>query len=674
MKTTTLLIALFFFLFQPLDCISQSALGWVKQMGGPLYQSGDCIAIDASGSIITVGYLYGTADFDPGPGVYNLTSKGNADIFISKFDASGNFIWAEAIGSIKDDWAGAIEVDAEGNIYVVGFFQGIIDVNPGPAIYNISPHNNTNCFLLKLDTFGKFKWERNLWSINGSYAYINHFQVDQFDNLYLIGNFTGAVDFDPGVGLNVVSPSYLVGNYFLKLDSAGNFDWVKTISSTQIMYANSIAVDEYENLYIAGDFDEVVDFDPGAANFFLNPSSSTDIYFLKLDSLGNFVWARQFGGTAYSSPTSIILKNGTINMTGYFSGTVYFDNTFLYAGSNEDVFIASLNTYNGGINWARSYKGCSMTKFPTCNAMSVDVLGNIYLGGGFSGTVNFDPGNPIFNFTSIGNSDAFFLKLSASGQLIWATNIGGAAQDFIKAIEISPSGTLFITGQFSDIVDFDPTPTVSKMVSYGSSDCFVLKLSQAILPLRLITFVGQLQDNTAHLQWAADNEQNFSHYELQRSTNGKDFTKVTDQKAKGGSSKNNYSYDDDVSNISSQPHYENRLYYRLEMIDNDGTFKYSNIVLITPNNKSQTIAIFPNPAKDIVYIQLPIANSIFATQQSGYIIISLTDAIGKEVLLRKLSTTNGLITLSTANLPSGIYTVKLIADNEVHRQQLVVGK
>ena len=73
MKTTTLLIALFFFLFQPLDCISQSALGWVKQMGGPLYQSGDCIAIDASGSIITVGYLYGTADFDPGPGVYNLT-------------------------------------------------------------------------------------------------------------------------------------------------------------------------------------------------------------------------------------------------------------------------------------------------------------------------------------------------------------------------------------------------------------------------------------------------------------------------------------------------------------------------------------------------------------------------------------------------------------------------
>ncbi len=49
-------------------------------MGRPLSQTGDCIALDASGNIITVGYLYGTADFDPGPGVYNLTSKGNADI------------------------------------------------------------------------------------------------------------------------------------------------------------------------------------------------------------------------------------------------------------------------------------------------------------------------------------------------------------------------------------------------------------------------------------------------------------------------------------------------------------------------------------------------------------------------------------------------------------------
>ena len=94
--------------------LNAQTLEWAKGMGGTSNDYGRSIALDASGNVYTAGYFYGTADFDPGAEIYNLTSAGSADIFISKSDASGNFVWARDMGGVSDDEGYSIALDSSG--------------------------------------------------------------------------------------------------------------------------------------------------------------------------------------------------------------------------------------------------------------------------------------------------------------------------------------------------------------------------------------------------------------------------------------------------------------------------------------------------------------------------------------------------------------------------------
>ena len=109
---------------------------WAKKMGGTGSDNGKGIAVDATGNVYTTGTFKGTADFDPGTGTFNLVASGVNDIFVSKMDASGNFLWAKKIGGSGDDYGNGIAVDASGNVYTTGSFIGTVDFNPGVATDN----------------------------------------------------------------------------------------------------------------------------------------------------------------------------------------------------------------------------------------------------------------------------------------------------------------------------------------------------------------------------------------------------------------------------------------------------------------------------------------------------------------------------------------------------------
>src|SRR5690606_24605764 len=100
---------------------------WAKQAGGSLDDTGSSIAVDTSGNVYVTGNFMGTADFDPGVGVFNMTSAGDRDVFIFKLDELGNFVWAKQIGGINRDWGISIAVDASGNVYTAGEFRETID-------------------------------------------------------------------------------------------------------------------------------------------------------------------------------------------------------------------------------------------------------------------------------------------------------------------------------------------------------------------------------------------------------------------------------------------------------------------------------------------------------------------------------------------------------------------
>ena len=123
---------------------------WVNQplaatpFGGD--EEGRAIAKDASGNIYVTGFFSGSADFDPGAGVANLSSAGFQDIFIAKYDASGNYVWARQVGSTSEDIGNGIAIDGSGNAYVTGSFVGIADFDPGAGTANLGNPDDQNIF------------------------------------------------------------------------------------------------------------------------------------------------------------------------------------------------------------------------------------------------------------------------------------------------------------------------------------------------------------------------------------------------------------------------------------------------------------------------------------------------------------------------------------------------
>ena len=119
---------------------------WAKHMGGNADAGGDAVAVDASKNVYTAGEFTGTVDFDPGPGTFNLTSYGGYDIFVSKLDSLGNFIWARQMGGPDDEEAIAIALDATGKIYTTGYFWGTANFRPDTGTYNLTSAGDFDAF------------------------------------------------------------------------------------------------------------------------------------------------------------------------------------------------------------------------------------------------------------------------------------------------------------------------------------------------------------------------------------------------------------------------------------------------------------------------------------------------------------------------------------------------
>ena len=167
-------------------------------MGSTLSDNGASIAVDGSGNIYTTGTFTGTVDFDPGAGIANLISAGVEDIFVSKLDASGNFVWAKSMGGTSPDQGYSIAVDGSGNVYTTGYFLGTADFDPSVGTLNITSIGSTDIFVSKLDASGNFVWAKGIGGATDDFG--NSIAVDGSGNVYTTGYFQETVDFDPNAG------------------------------------------------------------------------------------------------------------------------------------------------------------------------------------------------------------------------------------------------------------------------------------------------------------------------------------------------------------------------------------------------------------------------------------------------------------------------------------------
>jgi len=459
---------------------------WAKGIGGPGDQNSMDMATDNQGNVYLIGNLQGNnVDFDPGPGVVLLSSAGGTDIFIAKYDSSGNYLWATSIGGSDEDVGARIAVDNSGSVYITGWFESTnVDFDPGLGTNILSTSGLTDIYFGKYDTGGNYLWAWNIGSSNNEGGH--DIALDNMGYLYITGYFCGTnVDFDPGPGTAFLSSQANSGDIFLaKYHDDGTYAWVKQCSGPAYEVGNGIATDQAGHVCITGGFRGSVNFNPGDDTALLSSAGGYDIFFAKYDSMGNYLWAHSAGSPADDIGSDIVTDgSGNIIISSRFHGNnVDFDpgpgNSFLTSNGGFDIAIAKYDT-GGKYLWARQTGG---QQDDYSVKIIVDPEGSIYHTGSFKGTnVDFDPVPGTAYLTSAGNDDIYFARCDSDGNYTWAESIGGLYSDFGNSIALTGPAKVCITGGFMGAnVDFDPGSGTAFLNSAGGVDIFYARYSQDI--------------------------------------------------------------------------------------------------------------------------------------------------------------------------------------------------
>lgn len=298
--------------------VKAQSLVWAKNFGGLGQMNyGLSLAVDAGGNTYTTGYFAGTPDFDPGPGTYTVAPVGSDDIYITKFDSSGNFKWVKTIGGTSLDLAVSIALDSKGNIYTTGTFQGAVDFDPGAGTYTLTSAGGDDDFICKLDSAGNFRWAVRIGNANVDVAAT--VATDPSDNVLFTGTFRQIVDFDPGPGTSNLTSAAFNDAFALKLDSAGNFVWVRQWGGLSDDGGSTIISDPAGNIFMIGSFGYIMDLDPTAGTYTVQCAGPNDLFINKLDAAGNYIWGGYWGGSNTDAAGAVTLDAlGNIFMTGWF--------------------------------------------------------------------------------------------------------------------------------------------------------------------------------------------------------------------------------------------------------------------------------------------------------------------------------------------------------------------
>lgn len=320
--------------------------------------------------------------------------------------------------------------------------------------------------------------------------------TDAAGNVYITGRFEGTVDFDPGTGTYpLTAPVTTLGErdiFICKYTSAGAFVWAKQISARTVNtyeYRPVIALDGSGNVIISGLFQGTQDFNPGTGTFMMTAGSVGNLFLEKLDNNGNFIWAKCVNGNSWQMPSDLQADaSGNIYLGGYLQGTADFDmdagvhNLTAASTSTPAGFIAKYDA-SGALSWANQIGGStSGGTFDVVNALALDPSGNVYVTGSFDGTEDLDPGAATLMMTAGGAFQAFVMKLTNAGNLVWVKQTQGGSSSEIRgnSIAVDANGNTYYTGDYYGTVDLDPGAGLHTITSSGTNtQIFVSKLDNA---------------------------------------------------------------------------------------------------------------------------------------------------------------------------------------------------
>lgn len=364
-------------------------------------------------------------------------------------------------------------IDNENNIIVGGTFTGTVDFDLSEKEKKLSPINNSaSMYIAKYSSHGKLLFAINFNS-NNSYNIVKSIKTDKNNNIYILGEFIGTIDLDPGNGTKTYKSytnnvSNLEVDLFLsKFSPQGRFLWGNRFGGSNWDSADDLEIDKNNNIYYTATFRDTVRF--GNTYIYIDRNSYRCPYLVKLKNNGDFIWVRHIIANnnvlSNDSKNSSIVVDDTLNiyMTGYSSISLtlnynsYDSKAFTFYPYYEDMtYIQKLDS-NGNLKFGKIFNGRNYSKnglSPSlCRGKSIglDKKNNIIIGGDFEGRVDFNTSESDSSIIKSKNKvDCYFAKLNQKGEALWVKTFGGNGSENLKSMYFSYNGDISLYGTYDN--------------------------------------------------------------------------------------------------------------------------------------------------------------------------------------------------------------------------------
>lgn len=364
-----------------------------------------------------------------------------------------SFHWVKNIGGSLSETGYGVSVDANSNVFATGYTMST-DCNFGGGGGIIASRGAYDVYLAKYDPKGNNIWARNMGGSGTDMAYSN--AVDRKGNVYVTGYYaSGTADFNVGGNGGQISPIGLQDAFLAKYDNDGRFLWAKSMGGSGNDQGYMVATDSAGNVFVAGHFaSPVAYFNPIGFGSLNAIGGSQDVFLVKYDADGNYLWAKSMGGSGmeYCTGASVDLA-GNVYIAGRFASTTADFNIGGTGGQVNNTGTTGYDAYvakydgSGNFQWVRVIGG-SGNKDEQAYNVGVDPQGNSYTVGWFSSTTTgFQPQGSSTGYNSTGGSfDCYIVKYDPSGVYQWTKTMGGTGDDYAYAVAADDVGNVYVTG------------------------------------------------------------------------------------------------------------------------------------------------------------------------------------------------------------------------------------
>lgn len=461
-------------LFSPLKALCQIDVPtWVDDIGS---SSSNCISstvvVDQQNNIFVTGFFSNTADFDPTSGVTNLTASGTFDTFLAKYTPAGKLIWAKRIGGTDYTQVNSMAIDGNGDPIICGQFDSPTNFNTGTGSAILTPQGY-DAFVAKYDNNGNFIWAKDVGG--GQTDYGSHVVTDSK------GDVIACIRYESTITVN--GNSYSGGSGFngltIKYDPNGNFLWGIAVPDP-VNSEMFTAVDNQDNILIAGHFTGTDNFNPLGAAYTMNGNGNSG-FVAKYTTTGSLIWANSFAGVQTDVNVCVDSENDPV-VVGTFSLPLNFNGTMQAPMGSQDIFMSKYTP-------AGVFQSLKDIGNPGANSIFIYSVvanqDNVFITGYFNGTIDFDPSPSSQALVSYhGQQDFFLAKYDNNLNYNWAFSGGSpnCSQSLGRNVTLDNSNNVLFTGGFCSTVNFSPSSCAPYPLTAqsGSRDCFLGKYVQNV--------------------------------------------------------------------------------------------------------------------------------------------------------------------------------------------------